>query len=167
MLTKSLPPDEGQRVGVRLFSLFRRDFIAVFGQEPCFNCPKFHSQFDNYIQTTKTMAEKKGKNSGYVLKTMFNGVPCEGVKGLVSNVNLDDTLAKKLIKNHPLGEGLFAKLPEGKADAGDSGEEKTERQKELEALTVPELKAHADSIEASTEGNKAAIVKAILEKEGS
>ena len=53
------------------------------------------------------------KNSGYKLKPMYNGIRfgAFGSNKFANNENLTDEMAKKLIKDHPKGEGLFLTIP--------------------------------------------------------
>lgn len=124
--------------GNRYLSQFLRDYQKTFNPDMinagCTKC--LEDYYLTFIKFLSTMS--KPKNSGYKLKEKYNGIPLEfGSPVFVSNSNLTDELAQKLIKKHPAGEDLFEELPE-KTPA----EEKTD----LIKLTRPELDSMAEKL---------------------
>ena len=126
----------------------------------------------------------KGKNSGFKLKDTYNGIQLAfGSKVILSNVSLTDELAVKAIREHPLGEGLFAELPRsfdlGGLEETDDAHLKTEvsdeepkqltpesRKVELEGMDRKDLQALAKRYN-DIPGNKSNdfIITEILKKE--
>ena len=95
----------------RLLSSFARDYKKVFNRDICPSCKDFNQKFQEFLNHTKTMSQKKN-NSGYVLKKMYENIPLAfGSNIYVNNQNLTDAYAKKLLKNHPRGEELFSAIP--------------------------------------------------------
>jgi len=93
------------------FVQFLREYKKEFGSNINPSCPKCrHEYWENYLNLFK-MAESK---SGYVLKAKYNGIQLGHGGKPMRNGEFTDAEAKKLIKIHALGEGLFDKIPEEK-----------------------------------------------------
>ena len=93
--------------GNRLISSFAKDYKSVFNQDVCPNCKDFNKKFQKFLNTTKAMSTNK-KNSGYILKKMYENIPLEfGSNIYINNQNLTDAYAKKLLSKHPRGKGLL------------------------------------------------------------
>lgn len=96
--------------GNRLIISFARDYKEVFGSDICPNCNGFDRKFNNFLNKTKLMTEKK--KSRYVLKKMYQNIPLEfGSSLFLNNENMTDEYGAKLLKNHPRGKDLFDFLP--------------------------------------------------------
>lgn len=148
--------------GNRYLSQFLKDYQDTFHPDMinagCSKCLE-----DYYLTFTKYLSTMSKKEStGYKLKEKYNGIPLEfGSPVQVSNANLTDELAEKLIKKHPAGKDLFEVIPEGKEP-----EEKS-RLEELKEMKRAELDALAESLELNPKdyANKDLISEAIEQKE--
>lgn len=106
--------------GNRYLSQFLSDYKKIFspadinaGCERCLN-----DYYQKLIKHLPTMGKDKKKKE-YVLKLKYNGIPLEfGSPVLVTNANVNEEYARKLIKSHPRGKDLFDVLP----DSFDSDE---------------------------------------------
>ncbi|SOC79821.1 hypothetical protein SAMN06296241_1358 [Salinimicrobium sediminis] len=149
--------------GNRYLSQFLKDYKDTFHPDMinagCSKC--LEDYYQKFIKHLSTMS-KKDTNSGYKLRAKYNGIPLEfGSPVQVSNANLTDELAQKLLKNHPAGEDLFETIPEGNEPA-----EKT-RLEELKDMKRPELDKLAETLELNPKdySNKDLISEAIEQKE--
>lgn len=167
---------EGDINGKRLITFYVRDYRAVMGSDPCINCGKFTPQLEKFKQKISEMKELK--NSGFKLKPMFEGIQTGfGSREFVSNANLDDEKAMKLIENHPKGRELFEELPEGfdpetfkvakaKEDVPFDWENATEEEveKHLKTLKKDALIDIAEAGGIEPKGTKDDLILAILTK---
>lgn len=95
-----------------LFVQFLREYEREFGEKINPSCPKCRARYwDNYLKSFEMAIEKKAK-SGYVLKGKYNGIQLGHGGKPMRNGEFTDAEAKKLIKIHALGEGLFSVIPE-------------------------------------------------------
>ncbi len=99
--------------GNRYLSQFLRDYQETFHPDiinaGCDRC--LEDYYQKFIKYLSTMSKKE--ITGYKLKEKYNGIPLEfGSPVYVSNANLTDELAKKLLKKHPAGVELFDVIPE-------------------------------------------------------
>jgi len=100
--------------GSKLPSLFERAWVMVMPSPiPCFNCKGFEKSLSSFKKTLKAM---ESNTCEYQLQAKYNGI-----RG-ISNATITNAQAKKLIKEHPKGEALFAKLPEKKKKAEEAAE---------------------------------------------
>lgn len=98
--------------GNRLVSSFARDYRIVMGVDLCLSCSSFGEKFKNFIKKLETMSKNPVKNSGFVIKKMFENITLHGSRKYYNNANLSDDDALELLEKHPKGEGLFDRLPE-------------------------------------------------------
>lgn len=109
--------------GNRYLSLFLQDYKQAFPDvrviAGCRGClEEYYRKYIKHIPIMKVI-----KNSGYVLKKKYNGIPLKfGSQIYVSNANLTDDLAKELLKRKN-GKDLFEKMPEASQESKDTDEE--------------------------------------------
>lgn len=99
--------------GNRYLNQFLKDYQETFHPDTinagCSKC--LDGYYSKLMKHLNTMGEVE--KTQYKLKAKYNGIPLEfGSSVHVSNANLTDALAKKLIKNHPKGKELFEVVPE-------------------------------------------------------
>lgn len=94
-----------------LFLEFNKDYKKSFGKNINVSCPKCRVEaWEKYLKSFEM-----SKSGNYELKAKYNGIQL-GFNGKpLRNGEFTDAEAKKLIKDHPKGEGLFSKVPEKKA----------------------------------------------------
>lgn len=99
--------------GNRLISAFAKDYKRVFNQDICPTCKDFKDKFQKFLKKIQDMSNSDKKNTGFVLKKMYENIPLKfGSAIYVNNQNLTDDYAKELINNHPRGKELFDIIPE-------------------------------------------------------
>ncbi len=95
--------------GSRLFPQFAQDYHKVFQTDVCPNCKDFPVKFQNFLIKIKMSQEE----SNFKLKEKYDGLPLEfGSQVYVTNANITNENALKLLKNHPKGKDLFQTLPD-------------------------------------------------------
>lgn len=120
--------------GNRYLSQFLQEYKQVFAREEinagCKKC--LDSYYEKLIKYLTKMGQKKPSN--YKLKEKYNGISLGfGSSTIVSNRNITDKLAEKLLKDHPRGADLFEKMPEPS-------------EKNLKNMTRPELDEFATQL---------------------
>lgn len=150
--------ENGNRYLSRFLSDYKKAFNPDIINAGCLKClNSYYEKLTKNLQMAKQ--EISQENSGYVLKTKYNGIPLKfGSRVLVFNNTITDKIAKELIKNHPKGKDLFIKIPEE--------EQISEELKVLLSKTREELDAEAKElgIEDSFK-NKREVAEAILLKQ--
>jgi hypothetical protein len=94
-----------------LWDEFRSDYLSIFGEKINHNCKRqFYYKYQELINHLKN--KKMAEKNGYQLKAKYNGL---WFKGKLYRNEADgfllDNLAKKLLKEHPAKENLFARMP--------------------------------------------------------
>jgi len=103
--------------GNRLISSFASDYKRVFNQDVCPSCKDFKIKFQKFIKQIQIMKNQDKKNSGFVLKKMYQNIPLGfGSSVYVNNDNMTDEYGAELLENHPRGEELFSHIPEEKEE---------------------------------------------------
>ena len=157
---------ETDKNGNRLISAFAKDYKTVFNQDICPTCKDFKEKFQKYLKKIQDMSNSDKKNSGFVLKKMYENIPLKfGSAIYVNNQNLTDDYAKELISSHPRGEELFDIIPENVNT--NKGEDLPEAVVQLiDENTKKELVALAQSLEISIDKqNKTELAKLIVAKQ--
>lgn len=148
--------------GNRLVIAFCRDFKELFGAsaECCHSCPSFPDKVRKF--KLKYTSMEKVENSGFKLKAKYEGIQMGFNGDPVSNGNLTDERAIKLLKNHPAGEGLFDQIPEDweSLTSEDTGET---FEKKVKALNKSGLIALAESLNLETDGTVKELKARIIE----
>lgn len=98
--------------GNRLISIFAKDYKTVMGTEFCPSCKDFEIKFKNFINKLENMKNSTTKNSGFILKAMFDNITLFGKPKYFNNANLTDEDAIELLESHPKGKELFQAIPE-------------------------------------------------------
>ena len=101
----------------QLFKEFSDDYLYLFGKKVNKNCGVcWLDYWYNMIKKQETMGFVQKKetvsNTEYKLKAKYNGIRFFGK--MITQHGLTDTIAKKLIKDHPAGENLFDFIPKPK-----------------------------------------------------
>lgn len=137
--------------GNRYLSQFLKDYQDTFHPDMinagCLRC--LEDYYKTFIKHLSTMSKKE--STGYQLKEKYNGIPLEfGSPVYVSNANLTDELAEKLLKRHPAGKDLFKVIPEPREPAEPKAKKSTEptepKVKKLTDHTRKELDAMAEKL---------------------
>lgn len=126
--------------GNRYLTSFLKDYKRIFhpldinaGCERCLN--DYYNKILNYL----TMAPKENKNTDFILKIKYNGIPLKfGSRILVTNANLTDEIGSFLLANHPRGEKLFDKI--GKIVEDEPKKDEDLKLKDLR-IKYPEISA--------------------------
>ena len=121
--------------GNRYLSQFLKDYQETFHPDMinagCLRC--LEDYYQTFIKYLSTMSQTK--NSGYKLREKYNGIPLEfGSPVQVSNSNLTDEYAEKLLKDHPAGADLFEAIPEGSDEVTVESLKKDNTREELDAM---------------------------------
>lgn len=97
--------------GVSYLGLFLNDYTIRFKPtEPIYaGCRRC---LNDYIYKYKNFKDMEVTNSSYKLKLMFEGITLFGTGLVITNKNLTDKIAKKLLAEHPHGKELFDFIPE-------------------------------------------------------
>lgn len=148
--------------GNRYLNQFLKDYAEIFGSKNinagCSRC--LNDYWERFTKHFSTMS--KVKNSGYKLKPKFEGIALEfGSQIHVTNANLSDEYAEKLIKNHKIGEQLFEEFP------SEDAVTKSDTLKTLKKLGREELDARASALglDPKSYPNKTSIAEAISQTE--
>lgn len=100
--------------GVRYLELFLQEYTRTFNESVNAGCSKC---IQSYITKYQNKMKESENTSAYRLQPKYENIPLEfGSAVLVNNGNITDEYAKKLLKSHPRGEELFAKMPEAKVE---------------------------------------------------
>ena len=102
--------------GNRLISSFAKDYRAIMQSDICPSCNDFVEKYQNFIKKLENMSKTVIKNSGFVLKQMYDNITLHGSQCYYNNATLTDEQALQLLEKHPKGEGLFDVLPENWKD---------------------------------------------------
>tara|TARA_R110002012_G_scaffold190633_1_gene358198 strand:- start:7462 stop:8079 length:618 start_codon:yes stop_codon:yes gene_type:complete len=150
--------------GNRYLSQFLKEYERTFQPDMinagCQRC--LDDYYNKFLKYLNTMGTKKVNDSGYVLKSKYDGIPLEfGSQTFVRNSTITREQGDQLIKNHKRGAELFEKVPEPSAPAD------TDPSKELKKLTRDDLNAQADALglDGASYANKDEVVQAILDKQ--
>lgn len=102
--------------GNRLISLFAKDYRSIMHNDICPSCDDFKTKYQNFIKKLETMSKVENKNSGFVLKPMYDNITLHGSNVYFRNGTLTDEQAMELLENHPKGEDLFEMIPQNLKD---------------------------------------------------
>lgn len=155
--------------GNRYLSQFLSDYQKQFNPDHinagCKRClDDYYTKFVKHLTMSKN--ETKSKNSGYILKPKYEGIPMKfGSRKLVYSHNITDEIAEEMIKSHPKGKELFQNIPEtSKGKGSEDNPLKTLLKESREELNA---KAAELGIENPEEfQNKQAVAEAIIESKG-
>lgn len=157
--------------GNRLISLFAKDYKFITGNDLCASCNDFHQVLINFLNQLEKM--NKVKNSGFILKAIYENITLHGSQVYYNNANLTDEMALELLTKHPKGEGLFEILPEDwenlvkdKKNDGKSDDTINLFGKEYNVDQAKDLfkKAGIDSRATTITGLKNSLEKSVAEK---
>ena len=144
--------------GSRLIISFSKDYKLIFNQSICPSCKDFKIKYQKFIKKINDMKNKK--ESGYVLKKMYENIPLKfGSPVYVNNGNMTDEYGEILLKGHPRGEGLFISIPEETEEVKDAITILSEK------YNKKELVEKAKSLNLDTSGNKKELAEAIIAEE--
>ncbi len=152
---------ETDKNGNRLISAFAKDYKTVFNQDICPACKDFKEKFQKYLKKIQDMSNSNKKNSGFVLKKMYENIPLKfGSAIYVNNQNLTDDYAKELINNHPRGKDLFDIIPDNVEDLSEAVIQLVENNNKGELIEL----AKSLGIEV-VKGNKTELAELIVAKQ--
>lgn len=97
--------------GNRLISLFAKEYKKITGDDICPSCHDFSEKFKKFINRIEAMSKSENKNSGFVLKPMYDNITLFGSNKYYNNATLTDDLALELLEKHPRGKELFQSVP--------------------------------------------------------